>query len=88
MRASHWRPRWPVTALLAGVLLAGGAAAGYTLTGPPDRSFGGVPAAAPASAAVAARQGVASSHRAAAAPVQIPVAAIATPTRLRIHAIA
>lgn len=88
MRASHWRPRWPATALLAGVLLAGGAAAGHTLTGPPDHNFGAVPAAAPASAAVAARQGAASSHRAAAAPAQIPVAAIAAPTRLRIHAIA
>lgn len=87
MRASHWRLRWPATALLAGVLLAGGAAAGHTLTGPPDRNFGAVPAAAPASAAVAARQGAASSHRAA-APAQIPVAAIAAPTRLRIHAIA
>ena len=88
MRASHWRPRWPATALLAGVLLAGGAAAGHTLTGPPDHNFGAVPVAAPASAAVVARQGAASSHRAAAAPAQIPVAAIAAPTRLRIHAIA
>jgi hypothetical protein len=70
------------------VLLAGGAAAGHTLTGPPDHNFGAVPAAAPASAAVAARQGAASSHRAAAAPAQIPVAAIAAPTRLRIPAIA
>jgi hypothetical protein len=70
------------------VLLVGGAAAGHTLTGPPDHNFGAVPAAAPASAAVAARQGAASSHRAAAAPAQIPVAAIAAPTRLRIHAIA
>ena len=88
MRASHWRLRWPATALLAGVLLAGGAAAGHTLTGPPDHNFGAVPVAAPASAAVVARQGPASSHRAAAAPAQIPVAAIAAPTRLRIHAIA
>ena len=88
MRASHWRPRWPATALLAGVLLASGAAAGHTLTRPPDHNFGAVPAAAPASAAVAARQGAASSHRAAAAPAQIAVAAIAAPTRLRIHAIA
>jgi hypothetical protein len=88
VRASHWRTRWPATALLAGVLLVGGAAAGHTLTGPPDHNFGAVPAAAPASAAVAARQGAASSHRAAAAPAQIPVAAIAAPIRLRIHAIA
>jgi hypothetical protein len=87
VRASHWRPRWPATALLAGVLLAGGAAAGHT-PGPPDHDFGAVPAAAPASAAVAARQGAASSHRAAAVPAQIPVAAIAAPTRLRIPAIA
>ena len=82
MRASHWRPRWPATALLAGVLLAGGAAAGHTLTRPPDHNFGAVPAA------VAVRQGAESSHRAAAAPAQISVAAIAAPTRLKIHAIA
>lgn len=86
MRASRWRPRWPATALLAGVLLAGGAAAGHTLTVPPDHNFGAVPAV-PASVAVAARQGAAPSHRAAAAPAQIPIAAIAAPTRLRIHAI-
>ncbi len=59
VRPSHWRPRWPATALVAGVLLAGGAAAGHTLTRPPDHNFGAVPAAAPASAAVAARQGAA-----------------------------
>ena len=88
MRASHWRPRWPAAALLAGVLLAGGAAAGHALTGAPDHDFGAVPAAGPVSAAVAARQGAAASHRAAAAPAQVPVAAIAAPTRLRIHAIA
>ena len=83
MRASHWRrPRWPATALLAGVLLAGGAAAGHARSGSPDHNFGAVPAA------VGARQDAASSHRAAAAPAQIPVAAIAAPTRLRIHAIA
>lgn len=37
--------RWPASAVVAGALLAGGAAAGYGMTRAPDHDFGTVPAA-------------------------------------------
>jgi sortase (surface protein transpeptidase) len=41
--ARHWRIRWPVAALITGLALAGGAAAGYAVSRPPNHDYGAVP---------------------------------------------
>jgi Sortase domain len=43
LTARHWRFRWPVAALIVGLALAGGAAAGYAVTRPPGHDYGTVP---------------------------------------------
>jgi len=42
--------RWPAVAIAAGIVLAGGAVAGYAVTRPPGHDFGVVPAASAAAA--------------------------------------
>jgi hypothetical protein len=77
--------RWPAAALIAGMVLAGGAAAGYVVTRPPGHDYGAVPAtsapAAPADRAVQA----ASSHDAKGSGAAVTITAV--PVRLRIPAI-
>lgn len=95
MVARSWRNRWPAAALVAGLLLVGGAAAGYATTRPPDHDFGTVPPAASAPAQ-APSPGTAHSpgHDQPLRPATQPgdsgtavIASIAVPVRLRIPAI-
>ena len=95
MVARSLRNRWPAAALVAGLLLAGGAAAGYSSIRPPDHDFGTVPAAAYAPVQ-APHRGIAHSaghgrpSRPAARPGDSGIAnivSLAVPVRLRIPAI-
>jgi hypothetical protein len=97
------RVRWPVAALIAGLALAGGSAAGYAITRPPNPDYGAVPspgayagtgspgttAARPATSRPAASR-PAESRRGLTAvrPAAAPdITSVAVPVRLRIPAI-
>jgi hypothetical protein len=87
VRAS--RIRWPAAALIAGAVLAGGSAAGYAATRPPDHDYGTVPAAGlPAPAGVSAGAGHARPSSRALRSAGAGVTAVRVPVRLRIPAIA
>ena len=90
MLTPAWAGRWPVAALVAGIVLAAGAAAGYAATRPPDHDYGTVPVAA----ATATPGTAAATHpgRPAAGSGQpsgagAAITAIAVPVRLRIPAL-
>jgi Sortase domain len=83
--------RWPAAALIAGIVLAGGAAAGYAATRPPGHDYGAVPAASAAAAPADRAVPPAGGHRpkgglAAAAftavPVRLKVPAIGVDARV------
>jgi hypothetical protein len=91
LTARHWRIRWPAAALIAGLALAGGSAAGYALTRPPGHDYGTVPSPGPLASShggPAARPAVSQRSGAAEPPATAPaVTAVPVPVRLLIPAI-
>jgi Sortase domain len=94
LTAWHWRVRWPAAALIAGLALAGGSAAGYAVTRPPGHDYGTVPpagsyAGGTASPAVtAARPAASHGSGTAGPPAAAPaVTSVRVPVRLLIPAI-
>lgn len=91
MTARRWRVRWPAAALIAGLALAGGSAAGYALTRPPGHDYGTVPSPdTVASSHSGPADRPAATHRSGTAepPAAAPaVTAVQVPVRLLIPAI-
>jgi hypothetical protein len=81
--ARHRRSHWPAVALVAGLALAGSAAAGYTLTRPPKHDYGAIPAAARSARSSPAGRTAAQRQR---NPVTVTITRV--PVRLQIPAIA
>ena len=95
MTGSHRRARRPAAALIAGLALAGGAAAGYALTRPPGHDYGTVPspaasvhaASVPSPVASASASASASAGASVSASGGLTVSAVRVPDRLEIPAI-
>jgi hypothetical protein len=96
VKTRNRRSRWSAVALTAGLLLAGGAAAGYSVTRPPNHDYGTVPP--PGRAATAAASPTAAGPPSATDPASTPSAAarpdrslaagvVSAPVRVRIPAI-
>jgi sortase (surface protein transpeptidase) len=87
--AQSRRIRLPVAVLFAGLLLAGGAAVGYSLTRPPNHDYGTVPPASVSRAAATAPSPVARSPSSASRQPasELAVGVVQVPVRLRIPAI-
>jgi hypothetical protein len=78
------RARWPALALVAGLLLADGAAAGYAITRPPRHDFGTVP---PATARPASHKTMHPRGAGRRLPGLVVAGITAVPSRLKIPAI-
>jgi Sortase domain len=86
VKTRNRRSRWSAVALTVGLLLTGGAAAGYSLTRPPDHDYGTVPP--PGRAAAAASAAASSPASAADRPDRsLAVGVVSAPVRVRIPAI-